>query len=178
MIPSDASGITKDMRIGITGHQARPGIDWGWVRTTLRTEIANLNGVKEAMSSLAVGSDQVFADVCLALSIPLTAVIPTEGYERFFESDGLLKYRDLLSQSRIVQLRGSSDDEDDFLRAGLLIAEQSDLLFAVWDGRPSKGKGGTGDIVANAKKSGRTVTWLNTTDETVNTYRKGVEIDG
>jgi hypothetical protein len=157
------------MRIGISGHQAREGIDWLWVKTTLIAEIGSLNEVREGLTSLAAGTDQVFADVCLSLSIPLTAVIPLPGYERFFEGAALSSYERFFMQSRILQLDRADSDEDSFFRAGVLIADQSDLLLAVWDGLPSKGRGGTADIVAYATGCGRSVRWLNPVDRSVKT---------
>ncbi|MFF4619567.1 hypothetical protein [Nonomuraea jabiensis] len=34
------------------------------------------------------------------------------------------------------------------------ILEDADLLFAVWDGQPARGYGGTADVVAEARRRG------------------------
>ena len=51
--------------------------------------------------------------------------------------------------------------EDAYFAAGSYIADESDVLLAVWDGRPSGGLGGTGDIVLRRRaRGGRlTVVW-------------------
>ena len=45
-------------------------------------------------------------------------------------------------------------DEDCYLAAGHRVVELSDLMLAVWDGSPAKGKGGTADVVAYAVRRG------------------------
>jgi hypothetical protein len=49
------------------------------------------------------------------------------------------------------------DDQAAFLAAGIRIAEECEVLLAVWDGEGARGSGGTGDIVARARAIGRTV---------------------
>lgn len=55
------------MQIGVTGHQSRPGIDWLWVRHSVQGEIERIGKVSKAISSLASGSDQIFANVASGL---------------------------------------------------------------------------------------------------------------
>lgn len=57
------------MRIGITGHQEREGIRWPWVEQTVRAEMLKLQNVERALSSLAAGSDQIFAEAAMSLGI-------------------------------------------------------------------------------------------------------------
>lgn len=143
------------MRLGITGHQQRDGIDWDWVRRTLRTELNTFANVRAAMSSLAAGTDQVFTEVALEAHIPCVAVIPLEGYDRFFEADGLVNYRRLLRQCEVRQLGWKGNAEKSFYEAGKYIVMHCDVLFAVWDGEPAEGLGGTADIVTFAKGKAR-----------------------
>src|SRR5258706_1818674 len=93
------------VNIGVSGHQKRPGIDWNWVAAALRGEVVKTERIAKAFSSLAAGSDQVFADVAIGLGIAVVAVIPLEGYERYFDGKDLAKYRRLLSRSQRVQLK-------------------------------------------------------------------------
>jgi hypothetical protein len=134
------------MKIGITGHQERDGIDWAWVDQALRSQLDSLNEHFIGLSSLAKGSDQLFAKLVLDMGGDLIAVIPRDDYERFFKPPFLQEYRDLLAKAKHVDLH-SDDEQESFLRAGLYVADHSDLLIAVWDGNLSQGKGGTADIV-------------------------------
>lgn len=143
------------MKVGITGHQKREGIQWPWVRTVICAELSRAGNVTRALSSLAAGSDQEFAAAALSLGIAVTAVIPLEGYEQFFEESDLACYQRLVEQCDIMQLRWRGAPEQAFFEAGKLIVDQCDLLFAVWDGEKAGGLGGTGDIVDYARQKGR-----------------------
>lgn len=145
------------MKVGITGHQKREGIQWPWVRRTICAELRRAGNVTRALSSLAAGSDQEFAEAALSLGIAVTAVIPLEEYGRFFKGPDLAHYQRLLEKSEAVHLRWQGDPEHAFFEAGRFIVDQCDLLFAVWDGEKAEGLGGTGDIVDYAWQQGRPV---------------------
>lgn len=144
------------LKIGITGHQEREGIDWSWVRSMIDSFLdgkPDLNG----FSSLAAGTDQLFGDAVLASGGKLTAVIPIEDYETHFDNDSLGRYLKLLSASEVIKLDSDEPEERAFLAAGKWITRETDCLIAVWDGEPAEGTGGTGDIVAYALSLGRTI---------------------
>jgi len=145
---------------GVTGHQDRPGIDWAWTRAAISRELAEF-GATQALTSLAVGADQVFAEIALELGIAVTAVIPFPNYDRVFGSRDLERYRELLAQSRPVVLPGKADDEASFFGAGAYIVEHCELLIAVWDEKPAAGFGGTADVVAYARDRGGDIVVLN-----------------
>jgi hypothetical protein len=54
---------------------------------------------------------------------------------------------------RVITENGSRDDA--YLDCGMATVDGSDVLLAVWDGEPARGKGGTGDVVAYARSLGR-----------------------
>ncbi|KJC53463.1 hypothetical protein UB31_08590 [Bradyrhizobium sp. LTSP849] len=140
------------LAIGVSGHQSRPGIDWEWVSSSLRSEIVKSERIVKAYSSLAVGSDQIFAEIVLSLGISNIAVLPLAGYERYFEGPDLATYRRLLGRSQRVQLKWSGDSHRAFFEAGKYVVDNSNVLFAIWDGKPADGLGGTADIVHYAGK--------------------------
>lgn len=144
------------MKIGVTGHQKRDGIDWAWVRSRIDRYLAGKPLVL-GYSSLAVGTDQVFAEAVLKVSGKLTAVIPMEGYASQFEGEQRKHYERLLSEAHAVDLRSKKPDEGAFLDAGKWIARETDRLVAVWDGEDAQGRGGTADIVAYALSLNRPV---------------------
>lgn len=43
---------------------------------------------------------------------------------------------------------------------GQMLVRQADLLIALWDGNPARGRGGTADVVAEARRSGVPVIWI------------------
>jgi hypothetical protein len=156
--------------IGVSGHQMRPGIHWDWVAAALRTEIAKTGKIGKAFSSLAAGSDQIFAEVAISLGIKVVAVLPMEGYEKYFEGKNLATYRRLLGRSRRVQLKWSGDPQRAFFEAGKYVVENSDILFAIWDGEPADGLGGTADIVQYAEKKTCRIVQINPIRKEVNRF--------
>jgi len=114
----------------------------------------------EALSSLAVGADQLFADVALSCGAELTVVIPSCDYEEGFADPAeLARYRQLRGRAtREVQLAFPYSTDEAYYAAGAFIADNCDRLLAVWDGRPARGHGGTADIVRYARDLGRPVT--------------------
>lgn len=155
------------MKAGITGHQERAGIQWSWVEERIRFELRKLAGIEQAFSSLAAGSDQLFAKVALSLRIPVVAVVPLEGYDRFFEGDTLVAYRKILAQCTPLHLGWKGDPERAFFEAGKFIVNKCDLLFAVWDGEIAEGLGGTGDVVSYAQHKQRPIVHIDPCTETV-----------
>lgn len=156
-------------RIAISGHQVRPGIDWEWTELEIRKVFERHMPIERAFTSLAIGSDQVFARQALALGVPVTAVLPLPEYERFFKGDNLLAYKALLSRCDLVVLTGSGNEQQSFFEAGRHVADSAELLIAVWDGKPAVGLGGTADIVRHCVDSGRPVVHINPITRTVRT---------
>jgi len=46
---------------------------------------------------------------------------------------------------------------------GQMLVRQADLLIALWDGNPGRGRGGTADVVSEARRSGVPVIWIDLT---------------
>ncbi|WP_326696750.1 hypothetical protein OG909_05125 [Streptomyces sp. NBC_01754] len=147
-------------RIGVTGHRSIPEEAHAHVREGIRSALCGLEGSLEALSSLAVGADQIFAGLALAHGAELTAVIPSADYEHDFEDAAdLTRYRTLRARAvREVRLDFPHATDEAYYAAGAYIADHCDRLLAVWDGRPARGRGGTGDIVTYARTLGRPVT--------------------
>lgn len=160
------------MKVGITGHQSREGIDWTWVKDALTKQLEKLRPDR-TLSSLAEGTDQIFAEVALNLNIPLIAVIPLDGYERFFSPEGLVVYSTLLAKAERRELRWIGDAEHAFLNAGKYISDHCDMLMAVWDGRPADGLGGTADVVDYSISRNRAVLHINPCDESIQMMPEG-----
>lgn len=141
------------MKVGITGHQELENADW------VRQEILRVLYVQTpplvGITSLAVGADQIFAQAVLDCGGDLQVIIPMEGYSQSLDADGLKEYEQLIAQASSVQLLPEAvSEEESYFAAGKRIVELSDVLIAVWDGKPAAGLGGTGDVVKYAKLQG------------------------
>lgn len=143
--------------IGCTGHQNIPEEAITYVREAIRNELRRIDSLTlTGVCSLAEGADQLFAEAVLESGGKLDVIIPSSGYESTFGSKGVAGYRRLLRRaSKRRVLDWPEPSEDAFLDAGHHVADSSDVLIAIWDGRESRGKGGTADIVRYAQQKGK-----------------------
>jgi hypothetical protein len=140
---------------GITGHQDL-GDAVAWVRQVLGDQIRQ-HHVTRGVTSLAIGTDQLFAEVLLDRRIPYDSILPSAGYEETFHgAPARNRFHDLLSRAaQVDRLAYDAPTEASFFAAGQAIVSRCSLLLAVWDGKPARGLGGTGDVVEYAKSRGR-----------------------
>jgi hypothetical protein len=151
--------------VGMTGHAGLPPptaeLVTAAVHATLRAYVPNLVGV----TMLGPGADQLFARVVLELGGTLHVVQPTTGmqYRDSFEDQAAQAgYDELYGQASHVQvLEYTESTEHAHMEAGKVVLDRSSVLVAVWDSQPSRGLGGTADVVAYARQRGVpfTVIW-------------------
>ena len=128
-----------------------------------------------AISAIAEGADTLFAEVALALDIPLEIVRPYADYGSDFETVSARKrYEKLRVASRREEKLAHEKRSNVAYKAAMIwIVEKSDFLAVVWDGLPAEGAGGTGDAVKQAKKLARPWSHLDVTNLTVTVHRAG-----
>lgn len=144
------------MRIGVTGHQDIPPQAHEYVTRGTDRILQRLNRELVGVSSLAAGGDQVFASLVLERGGRLEVVLPCSGYETTFSRPAdLRKFHALLERATTVErLSFDAPSEDAYHAAGCRVVDLSELLLAIWDGQPARGKGGTADIVEYARRRG------------------------
>ncbi len=144
------------MRIGVTGHQDIPPQALAHVTRGINRVLDDVKGNLVGVSSLAVGADQIFAASVVERGGRLEVILPCKGCEMTFShSEDLRNFRSLLERAATVETLSFEDaSEDAYLAAGHRVVELSQMILAVWDGQPAKGKGGTADIVAYARSRG------------------------
>ncbi|HLL66611.1 MAG TPA: hypothetical protein VK453_12815 [Micromonosporaceae bacterium] len=151
------------MRFGVTGHQILPRriVDCAlehWSR------VLPGGGQLYGVSSLAEGADQLFAGHVLAAGGVLEVILPCENYASSLATDDArARFEDLRrAAGTVITLPYPNPSQEAFLAAGQVLVERCDHLFAIWDGRPARGLGGTADIVryARARRSPVTVLWV------------------
>jgi hypothetical protein len=142
-----------DEVIGFTGHQALSPATIDATRAEL-TQILLSKGRILGLTSLASGSDQIFAECVRVSGNQYMVIVPCRNYESSFsDPSDLVRYRELLLHAaEILELSFLEPSEEAFWAAGKHIADMADSLLAVWDGKPSAGLGGTADVVEYAKK--------------------------
>ena len=149
------------VRFGVTGHQILPPeiVDRAedhWRRVLPAG--AQLYG----LSNLADGADQLFAAHVLAAGGTLEVILPCEGYACSLSgADSRARFTELRrAAATVTTMPFPEPSEQAYLAAGQALVDRCDHLFAVWDGRPARGLGGTADIVTYARDRGCPVTVL------------------
>ncbi len=114
------------------------------------------------VSPLADGADQMAAEAGLARGWRLQTILPFDRatYLRDFEGDeAAARFTALLERSDcVLELPGDPDDDAEaYMAAGRATIAHCDVLIAVWDGRPPRGRGGTAEVVHLAVAQGTPV---------------------
>ncbi len=145
------------MKIGVSGHQHIPAAALRYVHSEIANLIQVFTSDLVGISSLASGADQLFASDVLAAGGELHVVVPSSKYEESFATvQDANTFFELLGRASIVEtLDHPIPSQAAFLHAGRRVVDLSDLLVAVWDGKPPRGRGGTGDIVQYARDVGK-----------------------
>ena len=130
----------------------------------------------EVYSALAEGADRLAAGVLLDVpGAALVAVLPmaADDYLADFPSaESKAAFLTLLDRAARVHVIGPTPSRvEGYERAGRRIVDVCDALIALWDGEPSRGRGGTAEIVAYARESGVPVFWIGTNRGTVSLQR-------
>jgi len=169
------------LAVGITGHriEALPeeAVETiieriGTALYELKTQAIELHGRERAMfadspprllfvSPLADGADQFAAEIALDLGFELQAILPfdRETYRTTLHNSGLQRFDDLVCRAGcVLELPGEIDDQlKAFVMAGRATVAHCDVLVALWDGLPPRGRGGTGEVVQIALTRGTAI---------------------
>lgn len=128
------------------------------------------------ISPLAKGADRIVAEVVLAREharLEVISPLPLDEYRKdFVDENDRAEFEQLLTldpQPVILNAEYGETSKADlstarkeaYFSVGRRVVDSCELLIAVWDGMPSSGRGGTGDVVHYALDVGRTVVWIN-----------------
>jgi hypothetical protein len=162
--------------IGFTGH--RHHIDESRIRPALEQALTGVmqlagacGGQAELYTSIAEGSDTLCVEIARQHGMPTHLLLPLveEEFMKDFTSQAAWQR----SQRQIEMARrspgvdsldvvaGESRRPDCYYNQGMHMLEASDVLIAVWDGKPAKGTGGTSDVVKKAITIGTPVVYIN-----------------
>jgi hypothetical protein len=142
--------------VGFTGHrQLRNEKKVGeLVRETIEKLRDEIDGDLVGRSSVAIGGDMLFAEACLSAGIKWIALLPLpeSDFKKDFNPPDWNRVDVLLRQAASIEtLDANKNRENAYLECGLATVEEADLMIAVWDGAPSRGTGGTAEVVAYAR---------------------------
>src|SRR5438270_449951 len=117
------------------------------------------------LSPIADGADQIAAEVALELGWELEVILPFKRsvYRASLANDAARKRFDALvaRAAGLLELPGDPDDGlEAYVMTGRATVAHCDLLIAVWDGLPPRGRGGTGEVVQFALTRGTAIAHL------------------
>ncbi|MGH7994745.1 MAG: hypothetical protein ACREFX_00160, partial [Opitutaceae bacterium] len=136
----NAAGLEQALHQALAKLKSEPGVEW------------------LALSSVAVGGDMIFARSALALGFGWEAMLPLPPAEfrHDFEEGDWRVVQGLLAEAEQVRVLSQRPERDEaYLDCGMETVNACDVLLAVWDGEPARGRGGTAEIVAYARELGR-----------------------
>jgi hypothetical protein len=146
--------------VGFSGH--RQLVDAPGAAAAIGAALASIRreapGEWIALSSVAEGGDQVFVEQARALGLSWHAILPLPRAEfaKDFAPDqwtGVEANLEHAEHVRVITEYGAR--EDAYLDCGMETVNGADVLLAMWDGQPARGKGGTADVVEYAKSIGK-----------------------
>jgi len=153
------------LTIGVTGHRDLLADEVPALKEKVRDFFLQLESDYpdldlQLITPLAEGSDRLVADVASEMGINLIVPLPmpqTEYEQDFSSADAVQAFRDSLDSARVIHLRTlpeaqgravTSEDRDrQYAQLGVFISNHSQILLALWDGKPSTATGGTAGVV-------------------------------
>lgn len=151
--------------LGVTGHRNIDMKDKALIKS-ITTEIRKIRDThKEAefiiLSGLAEGADRLVAKIVIKeLKAKLIAVlaVPQESFTMDFadakskrEFKALLTKADTIITAPLLSKHAwqtyTPSRNNQYAWIGAFIAQHSNYLLAIWDGKPARGRGGTAEVV-------------------------------
>ncbi len=155
-------------RIVVTGHRFISINDKlsNSIRSVLDRMIQeHINTEIQLFSALAEGSDQLVAEIALSfqglkLIVPLP--LPEVEYLQGFASDiGRKSFHELIqSAEKVFTLPKQVDHLMAYESLGNYLLDHCDMMVAIWNGKYSSRKGGTGELVKKARQMGKLIYWI------------------
>lgn len=147
------------LKIGVTGH--RFFLNEEKVRQEVRKHLHQLKNIAsefEIISPLADGADMlVTEEAIITLDAKLSVILPYELDEYKKSIVDKNRFNSLFSKKEKIEILGFDgtftvlNKEHQYYLCGKKIVDICDLLIVLYDGLPSKGLGGTAEIVAYSK---------------------------
>jgi len=156
--------------IGVTGHRVLTDVEKisaGVDEALRRIEEAFPGEMLTVVSPLAEGADRLVTRQVLArpgarLVVPLP--LETGNYMAAFESDeSKREFLSLLDRAQgVITLPPAPTRDEAYAAAGRYVLDHCDVLVAIWDGQLAQGRGGTAEVVAQARQRGLPLAWIHT----------------
>lgn len=194
--PGPDSPVSEPLtvRVGVTGHRSLkdPQRVAAGVAKILGILDRRMHGILrryQVISPLAEGADRLVASEVLdwrgtigragLFPAGLRVVLPMsqkEYYATFNEDrreDSIAEFEKLLALAGPpLVLHPGKDRKEAYEHVGRYVVENCDVLIAVWDGQPSRGRGGTAEVLDFARSGHCTVFWIHAETGAVEHFSK------
>lgn len=140
------------MRIAISGHRSLPAETEQLVAQALDKALAPLGTDLVGLTCLADGADTLFARAVLKHGGQIEVIVPAEQYLAGLPKEHHAEYAKLLDQAiQEHRMPFTESTSEAHMAASQHMLTLADQLWAVWDGQPARGHGGTADVVQAAR---------------------------
>jgi hypothetical protein len=142
--------------VGFTGHRRVHNEEkiTGALRDVLASIRREVKGEVIGRSSVASGGDTLFAEACFAANLKWIAQLPfpEAEFKKDFSAKDWTRAKAVLDRAERVEVSSQAAQRPrGYLDCGLATVDGADLMIAVWDGKASRGIGGTAQIVQQAR---------------------------
>jgi hypothetical protein len=142
-------------RIAVSGHRGLPAGTVTLVSDAIRAALRETGPGVVGLSCLADGADQLFAQAVLDAGGQIEAVVPAAQYRDGLPAEALGDYDKLIARAVTVhRMPFAESTAESHMTASKFMISRADQLWAVWDGQPARGYGGTADVAAYARDHG------------------------
>lgn len=190
--PNDSHGeITLWLRIGVFGHRGvspdHPGL-----AQAIETVLARVTHLQASIpvvstrvglavvSALGEGADRILVRAVLAREgTRLEAILPFDREQLRCDFLTLESQRefDRLAEDAIVDVIGLTLRGAEYASAGRTVISRSDVVIAIWDGKPRRAGGSTADLYDYAVERGKPVFWIRTDSESAELAESPATLD-
>lgn len=129
-----------------------------WIREKIKEILIEIKPEK-AISGMALGTDQISAQICIELGIPWIAAIPFIGQELAWPEESQQKYRSLLAQASEVHIVCDGGYAAwKMQHRNKWMCDNSDIVIGVYNGDRA---GGTANCINYAKSKNKQIIIIN-----------------
>jgi hypothetical protein len=156
------------LTVGVTGHRIMMELDK--IETGLDEAFKKIKQTFPGqplvvISSLAEGADRLVARrVVPGTNDRLIVVLPLKEKEYlkdFKNARSKKEFRELLKKADLsLEMAAAPSREEAYEAAGNYVLNHCDVLITVWDGQGAQGVGGTGGIIAEARRRKMPIAWV------------------
>ena len=155
--PSASNQLRRLWILGFAGHRtlAVPAAISHSIRCAIEDFRKQVDGDVIGRASAAAGADLLFLEACRDAGLPYSVVLPfTENrFRGDFETEAEWSHvKSLINSAASVEIApGHEGAPEAYHLASREILDVADAMLFVWDGKPARGIGGTGETVIDAR---------------------------